>query len=333
MTESQDRDPSARDTHDAAAELAPVIALATGARIDAESTETGPVPWGGVRGRGGVRSDELGGGVARAPQGEKTVPRNSVETGAAADDLASAARFRAAAVQREPERAHPVPPAVAPVPAREHRQARRRVEPALGTTAGVDHSPEAPISLPARDAAIAEAEERMVARLRRADRSSGEIRRELHEIDELDASGAEEIIERLTTLAYLDDDRMAEALVERLITRKGSGIDGVRRELRRRLFDDEVIERALADRERSDEYARAGELAQQRAARMTGLDRDTAMRRLVGFLQRRGYSGGVAMIAAGEALEGRSASESRRFRSGDARERVYFGNDGSPDDA
>jgi regulatory protein len=52
-----------------------------------------------------------------------------------------------------------------------------------------------------------------------------------------------------------------------------------------------------------------------KARSMSSLDRDTALRRLVGQLSRRGYGGSVAMTAARQALdENGSGGSGVRFR-------------------
>lgn len=181
------------------------------------------------------------------------------------------------------------------------------------------------IELPSRLAAIEAAEQRILARLRRADRSRAEVLRELLGAEELDAPAAGEIIERLERFGYLDDHRMALALAHRLAQRKGMGRSGIRRELQARALDAEAIDDAVASIADGDEFERALAFARSRSNRMHGLETSTALRRLLGALQRRGFSGGVAMIAAQQALEAEDAG-ARRSGVGSATERVWFGN-------
>jgi SOS response regulatory protein OraA/RecX len=66
-----------------------------------------------------------------------------------------------------------------------------------------------------------------------------------------------------------------------------------------------TIERALEDLgvgRPGDEEARALELARSRVSRLGALDAPAAYRRLVPFLQRRGYGAGTAHRAASQAL-------------------------------
>ncbi|MCJ7832234.1 MAG: RecX family transcriptional regulator, partial [Actinobacteria bacterium] len=60
----------------------------------------------------------------------------------------------------------------------------------------------------------------------------------------------------------------------------------------------EAVTAGFAD----DEEERARELAERRAARMGGLDKATAQRRLTDFLIRRGHSPSTAREAASRAL-------------------------------
>lgn len=203
--------------------------------------------------------------------------------------------------------------------------ARRDADPDASGTAGADPTPR--VDPATRAAALEAAEQRALAALRRGDRSREELRRDLAgdaglEAEGLDAADIDALLDRLTDLGYVDDERMAEHLADRLTERKRLGTEGLRRALRERRLDDAAIASVLAERDRDDEFDRAAELASDRAERMRGLDHDTAMRRLVAFLQRRGYGQGVAVIAAGEALTG-SASV-RPGRRGSAS--VFFGN-------
>lgn len=201
----------------------------------------------------------------------------------------------------------------------EHRGAGRRDAPPAD---GVDDD------APTRDEALATAEQQLLRRLRRGDRSREELRRELAGDEHLDEAGIEAILEKLDSLGYIDDLRMAETLADKLFDRRGKGIEAVRRELRHRFLSDEAIEHAIDGRERDDEFSRAAELAVSRAERLRGVDRETALRRLVGFLQRRGFGSGVAFIAANDALNGVDAPP--RSPSGSAgtsgTSGVYFGN-------
>lgn len=193
-----------------------------------------------------------------------------------------------------------------------------------------DEQPGEPASFPTRDEALLAAEARILKRLRRGDRSRGELRHELAGDELLDADGIEQLLDKLADLGYIDDARMAESLADKLFDRRGKGIEGVRRELRQRMLDDESIAAALDGRDRDDEFERAAGIAETRAERLRGVDRETAVRRLTAFLQRRGFGSGVSLIAANNALDGtggtsRKGGAATKGDSG-AASRVYFGN-------
>lgn len=130
-------------------------------------------------------------------------------------------------------------------------------------------------------------------------------RRELERVLR-DAGIAEEAVtaevDRLSRVALLDDTALAQTLVASLQERKGLGRSAIAAELAKRLLAPSAIAYALELVDTGEELARAGDLARKRAAQLTGLDRDTAARRLSGYLARRGYSGSTARAAIDQAL-------------------------------
>lgn len=137
----------------------------------------------------------------------------------------------------------------------------------------------------------------------RHDVSEAELRQKLVarglELEDVDAE-----LDRMRRTGLLDDAALAERLVRTLRERKGLADAALRPALRARLLPPEVIEAALAaaaeDRESVEE--RLDELAHDRARRLTSLPPDVAERRLVAFLQRKGYSGSAVRTAAEAAL-------------------------------
>ena len=109
-------------------------------------------------------------------------------------------------------------------------------------------------------------------------------------------------VERLESVALLDDVALGEQLVRTLRDRKGFGRAVLTNELRRRKLDQTAIELAL-DGLDDDELVRATELAVRRAPQLRSLDQTTAKRRLSAFLMRKGYSGSVISAAVSSALE------------------------------
>ena len=108
-------------------------------------------------------------------------------------------------------------------------------------------------------------------------------------------------VERLESVALLDDVALAETLVRTLRDRKGLGKSALTAELRRRRLDNLAIEIALGALD-DDELERALEIAHKRASQLRSYDAETAKRRLGAFLQRKGYSGSVVSTAVQRAL-------------------------------
>ena len=115
---------------------------------------------------------------------------------------------------------------------------------------------------------------------------------------------AEEVrdeIDRLERVGLLDDEAFAASYVEHAAGVRRAGHRAVRSGLLGMGVPREIVDRAVAGLDGDDE-GRARSLAISRAARLSGLERDVAFRRLVSFLARRGYDHEVALRAASAAL-------------------------------
>jgi len=142
----------------------------------------------------------------------------------------------------------------------------------------------------------------------------GTSRRELERVllaRELAPDVVESELDRLERVGLIDDRALAETVVRTAHERKGLGRTALIAELRRRLVDQEHIDAALEQLDDDDEAERAGELAQRRARQLSSLDRETAVRRLTGYLARKGYSSSVVRTAVDEALAGHSGAPRR----------------------
>lgn len=139
--------------------------------------------------------------------------------------------------------------------------------------------------------------------LARKARSSGELRNELLRLDH-NPDEVEDVIDEFERSLYLDDAGLARVLTEKLRESKRASRSQIRTKLRARKLSDSAIESALAELDDDDEYALLRSTAADRARTMRDLDRQTAERRLLGFLARRGWSGEPATRAVREALDG-----------------------------
>lgn len=129
---------------------------------------------------------------------------------------------------------------------------------------------------------------------------------------ELDSGIVEAELDRLEGVGLIDDAALAETIVRTQHERKGLGRSALVAELRRRHIGQEAMDEALEQLSGTDEVDKATELALRRAPQLRGLDHDTAVRRLSGYLQRKGYSGQTVRVAVLEALPRHSSGV--RFR-------------------
>jgi len=165
--------------------------------------------------------------------------------------------------------------------------------------AGADHR-RAHATSDAVDDIAQQAEEALVRKLRARSLSVSEARSVLRAHD-VGAAAADDVIDRFCERGYLDDALLAEHLVISGVERKGQGRVALSRALAQRGIQRDVIDAALGDLP-DDDAERALEFARTKARSLSRLDHDTALRRLMGQLARRGYGGSVAMNAARTAL-------------------------------
>ena len=100
-------------------------------------------------------------------------------------------------------------------------------------------------------------------------------------------------LQRARDEQLVDDDAMAAALVAEWRA-KGHAPLRIRQDLRQRGFPPDLVARLLVDAESEDQEAAAFDVARRKAAAMRNVEAETAYRRLVGHLARRGYPEGLA---------------------------------------
>jgi regulatory protein len=132
-------------------------------------------------------------------------------------------------------------------------------------------------------------------------RSEAEVRERLAARD-IEQDVIEQEVGRLLEVGLIDDHALATDLVESLRGRKKLGDQAISQALRRRKIPQETIVQALGETEFDSDVA-IFELARDRARSLGHLEWDVAFRRLVGFIQRRGYGGQQVFEAARRALE------------------------------
>jgi regulatory protein len=115
---------------------------------------------------------------------------------------------------------------------------------------------------------------------------------------------ASSALDRFQEAQLIDDKVFAEAFVRSRVS-LGKGKSVIRRELRSKGVAPEIIEQATMELSQEKEQLIADELAVNRLSRMQGLDSKTIERRIIGFLQRRGFNNQVAISALRKALSER----------------------------
>lgn len=108
----------------------------------------------------------------------------------------------------------------------------------------------------------------------------------------LDSVQIDAVIAAFRARGYLDDSRLAEQLIHIGVDRKGQGRRAIAITLSQRGIPRTVAEAALRSLP-DDDAERALEFARHKASAMRGLEREVALRRLVGQLARRGHPAAV----------------------------------------
>jgi regulatory protein len=140
-----------------------------------------------------------------------------------------------------------------------------------------------------------------ITALARRGLSRRELERHLRDREFEDAEIEAELA-RLEEVGFIDDVALAQNLVGTLQERKGLGRSGVAAELTRRLLSPAAIEYALELIDSGDEVSRAREVAAKWVRQHGSVDRETAVRRLSGYLARRGYGGSTVRAAVEQVL-------------------------------
>ncbi|MCR2813382.1 RecX family transcriptional regulator [Microbacterium sp. zg.Y1090] len=147
---------------------------------------------------------------------------------------------------------------------------------------------------------VAAAERMLLKKLRTRQLSVSEARTALVS-QELPADEIEQLLDDCLRRGYLDDERLAEQLIHTGTERKGQGRRAIAQTLSARGIPREVVDAALSEQP-DDDAERALEFARTKARQLAHVDDDTALRRLMGQLARRGYPGSVAATAARAAI-------------------------------
>ena len=149
---------------------------------------------------------------------------------------------------------------------------------------------------------FARGERALLKKLRGKGVSVSEARAHLRGLD-VPTTVIDDLVDLFLDRRYLDDAALAEQLVHIALTRKAQGRRAIAQALSARGIERDVVEEALSAIDDDDDDQRALEFARSKARSMSSLDREVALRRLLGQLARRGFGGSTAMSAAKTALD------------------------------
>lgn len=156
--------------------------------------------------------------------------------------------------------------------------------------------------VPARHPQYAEAKTAAVRLLAGRARTRADLERRLRS-RELAAEAVTQALDDLARAGYVDDVAYARERIEQVLRDGKRGAAALIDRLVGDGLPAELAERVVAER-LADEDARvwALEAARERLPRLRGLERETARRRLFGYLQRRGFDASEALGATDEVL-------------------------------
>ncbi|HKS48712.1 MAG TPA: regulatory protein RecX [Amycolatopsis sp.] len=117
----------------------------------------------------------------------------------------------------------------------------------------------------------------------------------------------ESLLGKLDNAKLVDDAAFAEQWVRSRHTYQGLAKSTLVAELKRKGVDGDVAVRAAGEIDRESEEQRARELVRKRLRSMTSVDEQTAIRRLLGTLARKGYPQGLAYSVVRDELKNAGA--------------------------
>ncbi|CAB4711141.1 MAG: regulatory protein RecX [Actinobacteria bacterium] len=113
---------------------------------------------------------------------------------------------------------------------------------------------------------------------------------------------ATRLLDRFEEVGLVDDEAFARAWVASRQPGKGLARRALAQELRRKGIDDEVAREALDEIDPADEEQAARVLVRKKLRSLARVDDQTATRRLVSMLARKGYGSGVAFAVVKDEL-------------------------------
>ena len=185
------------------------------------------------------------------------------------------------------------------------RDRRRSSNRAVGSRQDGDGTDAAPESAGGGEAA---ARRITLDALSRAARTRGQLAT-LLERKGIAPEAAEAVLDRFEEVGLVDDVGYSEAFVESRHRIRGQGGRALSAELRRRGVADDVVADAVGALDPEQEFETACRIARARYDRMPAVAAEVKLRRLVGFLARKGYSGAIVSRAVRHVVQEAAAEE------------------------
>ncbi|QCX27757.1 regulatory protein RecX [Nocardioides jishulii] len=113
---------------------------------------------------------------------------------------------------------------------------------------------------------------------------------------------ATRLLDRFEEVGLVDDEAFARMWIASRQPGKGLAGRALAQELRRKGVDDEIVKETIAEIDPDDERAAAEALVAKKMRSLRSVDHQTATRRLVSMLARKGYSSGLAYAVVRDAL-------------------------------
>jgi regulatory protein len=117
-----------------------------------------------------------------------------------------------------------------------------------------------------------------------------------------DEETSETLLGKLDRAGLVNDEEFAQLWVKSRHANQGLSRTALVAELRRKGVDGEVAAQAAGEVDRESEEQMARELVRKRLGSLGNVDEQTALRRLLGFLGRKGYPQGLAYTVIREEL-------------------------------
>lgn len=114
---------------------------------------------------------------------------------------------------------------------------------------------------------------------------------------------AEAVLDRMTHVGLVDDEKFAETYVRSRQVSRGLSTRALAHDLRTKGVDRDTVEAVLAEVSPMEEEERARALVNARLSRLQGLERNVVIRRLAGMLARKGYPSGMSLQVIREAID------------------------------